>query len=107
MNRFASLTEWMKGDKIIKVRSEMVPMSGGLKSTIPVATVEILTPEENLAIKLVNESGIEDLTSVKGIGPKTASKIISSRPFSSFKDLSEQVNLHSDVLERLQAWGSS
>jgi DNA uptake protein ComE-like DNA-binding protein len=114
MNRFASLTEWLSGEKIIKVRSSKtnsngtpIPGPSGLPTQIPVATVEVLEPEEDQAIQKINESNTETLTEIKGIGPATADKILSKIPYDSFEHLNEMVSLGKKVFKNLQDWAKS
>ncbi|MHA2043403.1 MAG: helix-hairpin-helix domain-containing protein [Candidatus Thorarchaeota archaeon] len=114
MNRFASLTEWMSGEKIIKVRSSTTDSNeihnlgpSGNPTQIPIATVEMITPEEDVAIHRVNKSNTEDLTEIKGIGPATADKILSKIPYNSFEHLNEMVTLGKKVFKNLQDWAKA
>ena len=54
-------------------------------------------------ITKLNEASEEDLLQIKGIGPKTAKKIIANRPFS---DL-EGVPISPALVEKFRTWASS
>ena len=100
MNRFANLTEWLENRQIIKHH-------------VKVETIDDFVfdppepPKPDPAIQKINKADLEDLTSVKGIGPKTASKILDSGPFTDFDNLSEHVRLRADIFESLQTWANS
>ena len=60
----------------------------------------------NVASKL-NEASQEDLMSLKGVGPKTAAKILAAGPFSDLEDFAAKVNLHPTLVGRVKDWAVS
>jgi hypothetical protein len=54
-------------------------------------------------VEKINETNLESLLEVKGIGPKTAEKIISGRPYSS----TEGVPVSPVILEKLKNWSKN
>lgn len=62
--------------------------------------------QSNVASKL-NEASQEELMSLKGVGPKTAAKILAAGPFSNLEDFATKVDLHPTLVGRVKDWAAS
>ena len=57
--------------------------------------------DESIRMVNLNTAGIEDLTSLPGVGPALARRIIAARPFNSLEDLHQVSGVKQSVYERL------
>jgi len=58
------------------------------------------TCEETILLVKINNATVEDLTAIKGIGPKTAQKILEATPVESIDNLP----IKPAILKRLEEW---
>jgi len=87
---FTSWNEFKKTRKVVytedKIRVEDKPKPGPTSD-----------------ISKINEATVEDLTTIKGIGPKTAQKILDAMPVEKIDDLSK-IPIKPAILKRLREW---
>lgn len=72
----------------------------------PEVKIEIPTPEiPTLEVVRLNGMSVEQLQETKGIGPKTAEKIVAGQPYKKLGDLAETISepLYRRVCEKLSA----
>lgn len=86
---FTSWKDWKSGQTVAYVEAGTEPV------------------EEKVGIDRLNEASVDDLTQIKGIGPKTAEKILESGPFSVLSDVREHIRISDTVFNRLEEWVES
>ena len=80
-----SWEEYKEGKRIeIKLPEDELPV----KAFFPPPTGMLTMPD----IHVLNAATAENLLEVKGIGPKTAEKIVSGQPYADMKDLTEVIS---------------
>lgn len=67
---------------------------------------EVQIPTDDPTTVRINEATIEDLRSVKGIGPKIAEKIKKNGPYKELTDLSKQAEITDNLANRVIEWAS-
>jgi len=77
------------------------------KSVVVQETDEIIgtLPGHDAGVQRINEASEKQLVAIKGIGPKTAKKIIDFQPFSCFGDLLD-AKIPQHVVDKLETWAS-
>lgn len=69
-----------------------------------VEDVTVSMQSVNSLIEQINHAQLEELTTIKGIGVKTAEKILSQAPYTDFDDLFFKNKLRITVGEELEKW---
>lgn len=85
-------------ERLIKLRSEIRMITAAQETNqtnVPVVT-------ESNSLKDINTATIEELQVVKGLGPKTAQKIVDGRPYQSMDDLLKVKGIGPKTLEKIK-----
>ncbi len=85
-------------ERLINQRSEIRLIIAEQKKSQTTA----LTKAESGLLKDINTATIEEIQIVKGIGPKTAAKIVASRPYQNMNDLLRVKGIGPKTLEKIK-----
>jgi len=99
-----SFNQYREGKRGTDVVTEVVSSPKAHKhNTIP--QNEAQTPQN--ALQWLNEATNDDLCQIKGIGPKTASKVILSAPYENEQDFIKRSKISESIDSKIISWKTS